>query len=86
MCICKENNWCRDWSEQIKGGVKFSPSDHAPGCDEYKEECFIVVEYDGTKCVIDIKDGHSFVDKEYTATIIYITRDQFEALEEFQGF
>lgn len=87
MCMCKENNWCRDWRE-TKGG-KYPPSEHAPGCDEYRPEEFARIEYDGTFCIVEKRELPSMIedgDEGYKVTMVMLTRDQFEKLPEFQGF
>lgn len=86
MCICKENNWCRQW-EETQGG-KYPPSDHAPGCDEYKPEEFFRIEHDMTFCIVEPGELTSFIDEEgeYNVSMVMLTRDQFNKLPEFNGF
>lgn len=88
MCICKENNWCRDWRETQYG--KYPCSEHAPGCDEYKQEEFAVLEYDGTRCVMEPHEAKAILaeegEEDYTISTVMLTRDQFERMPEFQGF
>lgn len=87
MCLCKENHWVRLWEETQDG--KYPPSEHAPGCDEYRLEEFARIELDGAFCVIELlylpwvlEDG----EEDYKVTTIKLTWDQFEKLPEFQGF
>jgi len=88
MCLCKENNWCRAWEETQDG--KYPPSEHAPGCDEYKTEKFIRITFDGSSCTIEpreLKDWLGDEDEDaYIIEDIFLTRDQYENLPEFQGF
>lgn len=89
MCLCKENNWYRDLTETHCG--KYPPSEHAPGCNEYKQKTFTVVEYDGTRCVIEPHELDDIVENcednlDYIITIIALTQDQFEKMPEFTGF
>jgi len=88
MCLCKENNWCRIWQETQDG--KYPPSEHAPGCNEYKQEEFTVIEYDGTRCVMEQHEAKEMLaDDEnagYTVSAVMLTRDQFERMPDFQGF
>ena len=87
MCTCRENNWCRQWEETQDG--KYPPAEHAPGCNEYRQEEFARIEYDGTFCIIEKRELPSMLedgDDEYKVTMVMLTRDQFEKLTEFQGF
>lgn len=87
MCICKQNNWCRTWDETQNGQYPYS--EHAPGCDEYKTEKFIVLEYGGTRCVIEPHEAKSIIDdsdEAYAVSEVMLTRDQYERMPEFQGF
>lgn len=87
MCNCKE--WCRDWRE-TEGG-KYPKSDHAPGCEDYKTERFVRVEYDGTACVMEPAEAQAMVDDAgegiaYILSDVFLTRDQFDRMGEFAGF
>ena len=87
MCRCKENNWCRTWEETQNG--KYPAAEHAPGCDEYKTEKFIVLEHDGTRCVMEPHEAKAMIednDEAYSVSEVMLTRDQFERMPEFQGF
>ncbi len=87
MCTCRENNWCRQW-EETQGG-KYPPAEHAPGCNEYRQEEFARIEYDGTFCIVEKHELPSMIedgDDEYKVTMVMLTRDQFEKLPEFEGF
>lgn len=64
-------------------------SDHAPGCEDYRQEEFARVEYDGTACVMEPDEAAAMVadsDCEYAVTPVFMTRDQFERMGEFHGF
>ena len=85
MCNCK--NWCRDWRETLYG--KLTKSEHAPGCENYKQEIFARVEHDGSSCIMDVSEATYMVedgDGEYTVTKVMMTRDQFDSMQEFSGF
>ena len=92
MCKCKENNWCRTWEETLGG--KYPYSEHAPGCDEYRQEEFTVLEYDGTRCVVELREASAILADEncsedgvdYNVSTVLLTRDQFERMPEFEGF
>lgn len=89
MCLCKENHWARFFGGEPAG---YPMSEHAPGCDEYVLEEFTVLEYDGTKCVMETHEAKAMIEdegdeaNEYTISTVMLTRDQFERLGEFQGF
>lgn len=88
MCLCKENNWCRDLSDGTHGG-KYPISDHHPACDEYRLEEFTILEHDGVRCIMEKHEADEVVregDEEYTVSSVLLTRDQFENIPEFQGF
>lgn len=88
MCLCKDNNWVRTW-EETKGG-KYPPSEHAPGCDEYKPLPFTVIVYDGARCVMEPLGAKEMLaednEHEYEVHTVMLTRDQFERMPEFEGF
>jgi len=86
-------NHCRDWRE-TQGG-KFKPSQHAPSCENYKPERFAKLIYDELGsfiCEINQVNDYLVVDREngehnaILITDVYLTRDQFEKLADFQGF
>ena len=85
MCNCK--NLCRDWRETLYG--KFPKSEHAPVCEDYKQEIFSRVEHDGSSCIMDVAEAAYMVehaDGEYTVTTVMLTSDQFDSMQEFTGF
>lgn len=85
MCNCK--TWCRDWSETMGG--KYPKSEHAPGCEDYKTEPFVRLEFDGSSCTMEPADAEVMIsvsDVEYKQSTVMLTRDQFENMEEFSGF
>lgn len=83
MCNCV--NWCRDWHE-TQGG-KYPPSEHAPGCDDYRPREFARIEYDGAACIMEPAEAATIVaDGGYAVTTIMITQDQFDRMAEFSGF
>ena len=83
--------WARDFHETLGG--RFPPSKHSPNCPHYKLEEFIKVslkvEMTGFICEKwELESAiHQDCDKEeYEVNKIYLTRDQYENLNEFQGF
>jgi len=82
---------CRLW-EEMAGG--FLPaSNHSPQCENYTTETFFEITPAGTHgpvCIVetqpsvnDMLDGNP---SGYDVTEIQLTRDQFEHLQEFEGF
>lgn len=83
---CQCLSWCRDFSE-TKGG-KYPVSEHAPGCDKYQPEEFMLVKCGELGSVMESYDARAMgydKDHQYTVTPIMLTRDQFENLTEFNG-
>lgn len=84
-------DYCRDWHE-MAGGLP--PSNHAPNCPNYKLEPFFKVTVKGQKgpwcCFATHAQVKDFCgeapDEEYTVETIMMTRDQYEHLDEFEGF
>jgi hypothetical protein len=71
-------------------GKKYPAPNHADGCPAQKRERFVRVEYDRASCVIEPHEveamrGDLIADR-YTFTDVFLTRDQFERMEEFAGF
>ena len=85
LCVCR--TWCRTWEETLDG--KYPLSNHAPGCPAYKQEEFTVLEYDGTRCVMEPHEAKAMIeesDEEYIVSTVMLTRDQFNKMPEFEGF
>lgn len=62
---------------------------HAPMCEDYKTERFVRVMYDGSWCVMEPDDAEDMIaesGEEYQTEDVFLTRDQFERMPEFQGF
>jgi len=84
---CKDH--CRDWRETAGG---LPASNHSPNCPNYKTEKFFGVTVKGEKgigCILETEgEVKDFCEspEEYDVSVIEITRDQFEHLDEFQGF
>ena len=82
-------NYCRDWHE-TKGWLP--ASNHSPTCINYKTEAFFKVSVKGEKgqsCIFETQeevDAFCEPPEKYDVSVIEITRDQFEHLDEFQGF
>lgn len=65
---------------------KFPPSNHHPKCEEYKQEKFIRISLDGASAIFEESEAAEFTDSEYKKEDIFLTRDQFEKMEEFAGW
>ena len=61
---------------------------HAPRCEDYREERFVRVTYDGSWCILEPSDAEDMIADggDYKTEDVYLTRDQFDALPEFTGF
>lgn len=67
---------------------KYAPPLHHPDCEDYKAERFMRVMYDGTPCTVEHGDVESLIGEGigYEISEVMLTRDQFDALPEFDGF
>jgi len=65
---------------------KVIPSNHHPKCEDYKLEKFIKISLDGASAIFEENEAAEFTDSEYKKEDIFLTRDQFEKLEEFAGW
>jgi hypothetical protein len=85
----------RDWRETLNG--KFPASDHSPGCNNYNPIEFKQIYFESLqdgwidypdKIETSIKHMEMKPEDMESMTIksVFITKDQFEKLEEFQGF
>lgn len=86
MCNCMRI--CRLPDIETSNG-RWPLPEHAPVCEDYRLEEFIVVEYDGSRCVMEPKEAQEMVadsSEEYAVSTVWITRDQFENMSEFDGF
>ena len=88
-CICR--SWCRsDLYSVVIAGKLYPGPDHADGCPSQKRERFVRVEYEGRSCVIEAHEVEAMrkdlVSDQYTFTDVMLTRDQFDRMDEFQGF
>lgn len=67
---------------------------HAPACEDFKQEEFTRLEYDGTICIMEPHEAKAMIADEYCSedgvvydeSTVLLTRDQFENLSEFHGF
>ena len=85
MCNCM--SWCRIPDEE--NGGKYPMSNHHPNCEDFKQEAFTRVELDGTTCVMDPMEAEYMIsdsEEQYAVSTVFLTRDQFERLREFEGF
>lgn len=86
MCNC--GTWARLPYIGTYDG-KYPPPLHHPDCEDYKAERFVRVMYDGSWCVMEPDDAADMTaDSEggYQTEDVFITRDQFERMPEFNGF
>jgi len=68
---------------------KYPRPRHHPNCEEYKTETFTVVEFDGVRCVMQPNEAKQMIEEsedEYVVSSVELTRDQFDNMEEFEGF
>lgn len=86
------NGYCHCWGWARTFGVTDNSlpiSNHHPYCEHYKPERFAKITYPtGASCVVDWAEVDlECEDPEKTPTVeeIWMTRDQFEQLEEFTG-
>lgn len=85
MCNCM--TWCRVPTDE--NGGKYPMSAHAPRCEDFKQEPFTRLEYDGTVCVMEPREAEAMLaesEEQYTVSTVMLTRDQFERMPEFNGF
>jgi len=89
MCNCRD--WCR-----VFGAEGYDPSlpfsDHHPNCEDYELERFARITYStGSSCIVEASDGDLYdfeVDEEDDPPKVepcWMTRDQYDRLEEFDG-
>ena len=83
-------NHCRDWHETANGKPA---SNHAPSCEHYKLETFYSVKPRGERgpvCVVEtMQDAYDAFTEDtdaYEISEVQMTRDQFEHMDEFEGF
>lgn len=85
-------NHCRDWRETAGG---LPASNHSPACENYKTETFYMVTVKGEKgpwCIMPTLEAVAEAfptvpgEEEYDVVPIEMTRDQYEHLDEFDGF
>ena len=82
---------CRDWRE-TQGGL-LPPSEHSPGCQNFRQERFCKVTYStGGSCIMEWPSDTEWTDlalddgdEPPVLEEIFMTRDQFDRLGEFPG-
>lgn len=77
---CKCKTWARVPTD------KLPMSEHAKGCELYKEERFVKVKFEGGSFIIEPHHASDYADEGMTTENVFMTRDQFERLPEFEGF
>lgn len=85
MCNCL--TICR--LPDIETDGRWPRPEHSPACEDYKTEKFVCVSYGGQWCLMEPDEAKTFIAEsgdEYKTEEIFLTRDQFEALPEFDGF
>lgn len=87
-CICRM--WCRsDFGGVMIDGHRYPGPEHADGCPAQVRKPFTVLEYDGARVVMEPREAAQMQDDApgmYAASTVMLTRDQFERMDEFQGF
>jgi len=83
-------NHCRDWRETAGG---LPASNHSPSCEHYKPETFFQVTLKcekGPWCILETQAEVDAMiedtEAEFDVKTVMMTRDQFEHLDEFEGF
>lgn len=87
MCNCR--NHTRLWEETQDG--KYPPSNHAPTCEDFRTERFVRLTYDGVPCVVEPNEARQMLEDDedplaYEVADVWLTRDQFEKLADFEGW
>jgi len=73
---------------------KYQTPLHHPACEDYKTERFVRIGFDGQWLIVEPDDEVEYKElaelegtlADHTFDDVYLTRDQFEALPEFDGF
>lgn len=69
---------------------KYPASQHAPGCEDYKQIMFAKLTYDGSSVIVLSSDVMSIVKdsdcEDFHITNVELTQDQFDNLKDFQGW
>lgn len=86
MCNCL--TMCRIPDIETDNGRWPMPR-HSPACEDYKPERFVRVAHGGSGCVMEpdgVADMIADGGEEYETEDVFLTRDQYDALPEFDGF
>ena len=78
---------CATWARIPRDN--FPPANHHYDCKEYKAERFVRVIYDGNNCIMEPDDAADMIadgDGGYQTEDVFMSRDQFDKLPEFDGF
>lgn len=91
MSTCNCMTRCRMSLVTLIDGREYPASTHFEDCHLHIKERFVRVEMDGSWCVMPPEDAKEFIEPndfgdKYTHSDIYLTRDQYKALPEFEGF
>ncbi|MFZ6801974.1 hypothetical protein [Undibacterium sp. Di24W] len=65
---------------------KLPMSEHHKDCELYKEERFVKVTFQGNYLIIEPHDADEYIEEGMVREDVFMTRDQFERLPEFDGF
>lgn len=79
---------CFGW-ERISDDLP--PSEHHPRCQHYAPERFVRLTYDGVRCILEPRDAEAVIadgdePHQYTVEDVWMSREQFDRLPEFEGF
>lgn len=86
MCNCQ--TWARLPHQGTHDG-KYPPPLHHPDCEDFKQEEYSRVEYDGIHCIMEPHEAAAMIadsDCQYTVSPVMLTHDQFNNLAEFSGW
>lgn len=84
-CTCR--SWVRQPDIETQNG-KYPMPDHHLNCGEYKLIAFARLIHDGLSCVMEQNEALEVVkdiEGPYELCNVYLTRDQFENLPEFES-
>lgn len=68
---------------------KYPPSNHAPGCEEFKQLKYLRLVIDNSAAIFEESEGLAIINDShdsYEVSEIMLTADQFERLPEFKGW
>lgn len=84
MSTCACWSWCRDYQE------RHPPANHHRNCEHYHEETFVEIAANGCRFVCEPVEADAMFedanDPNATRRDVSMTREQFDAIPDFQGY